>query len=438
MYYESSERTPLVWFHTPYFILHNLIALSVFAYTAISNDGRMTSGTLSCDSRAAALAQIGKQGLRPVKIEEARDAVAAAKKARAATPSLAGHSGKVSGKAVESFTRELANLLAGGVPLSRALALLKREASNLAAKQLWGDIHDDVVGGSALADALAKWPKAFSTVYVAMVRAGEAGGFLDVVLNQIADFRTRETDLKGKVKAAMVYPIILGCLAVAVVVFLLTFFIPQFNGIFQSFGANLPLITQAIIAASNVVKHDGPFVAGVLLLIIIITKRLLTTQAGRRKMEVLTLQVPMLGKVVAHFALVRFARMLGTLVGAGVPLIASLRVAREAIGNQTLADTVNHAIEQVQRGSPLSKALASCPQLFPASVVEMVAVAEETGRLDKELIRLAATYEIDLDRQLRLLVSVAEPLMLFVMASMIGTVVIGMLLPVFDLQDIVH
>jgi type II secretory pathway component PulF len=154
-------------------------------------------------------------------------------------------------------------------------------------------------------------------------------------------------------------------------------------------------------------------------------------------METATLSTPLLGQVVAHFALVRFTRMLGTLVGAGVPLVAALKVAREAIGNQVLADTVSHAIEQVQRGSALSKALASCPQLFPPSVVEMVAVAEETGRLDKELVRVASTYESDLDRQLRLLVSIAEPMMLFIMAGIIGTVVIGMLLPVFNLQQIV-
>jgi type II secretory pathway component PulF len=404
----------------------------------MGKDGRMTSGTLTCDSRAAALQQIGRQGLHPVKIEEARDPAAAAKKARAAEAASAPHTGKVSGKVIEAFTRELANLLAGGVPLSRALALLRREASNPAARQLWSDIHDDVVGGSSLADAMGKWPKSFSTVYLAMVRAGEAGGFLDVVLNQIAEFRTRESDLKGKVKAAMVYPIILACLAVGVVIFLLTFFIPQFQGIFSQFGSNLPLLTQFIVGASNLVKHDGPVVAVAVVIIVVAIKRLLATQAGRRQMELATLSTPLVGQVVAHFALVRFARMLGTLVGAGVPLIAALRVAREAIGNQTLSDTVRSAIEQVQRGTALSKALEGSPRLFPPSVVEMVAVAEETGRLDKELIRLASTYEADLDRQLRMLVSVAEPMMLFLMASIIGTVVIGMLLPVFSLSDVVH
>jgi type II secretory pathway component PulF len=408
--------------------------MSVFAYTALSKDGRRTSGTLSAESRASALAQMSRQGLHPVRIDESKD-TAAAKKAQPLAP---GKVGKVSQRSIESFTRELANLLAGGVPLSRSLQLLRREASNPAAKQLWSDIHDDVVGGTSLADALAKWPRSFSSVYVAMVRAGEAGGFLDVVLGQIAEFRTREADLKGKVKSAMIYPIILGILAVAVVIFLLTFFIPRFSGIFKQFGGNLPGLTLAIIAASNVLKSYGLYVAVAVIGLFIALKRGLTTETGRRRLEVTLLGTPLLGKVIAHFALVRFARMLGTLVGAGVPLIASLRVAREAIGNQTLADTVQHAIEQVQRGSSLSKSLADSPSLFPASVVEMVAVAEETGRLDKELIRMASTYEADLDRQLRMLVAIAEPMMLFIMAGVIGTIVIGMLLPVFNLQDLIH
>jgi type II secretory pathway component PulF len=318
------------------------------------------------------------------------------------------------------------------------MSLLRREAHNAAAKQLWGEIHDDVVGGTALADALAKFPRSFSQVYVAMVRAGEAGGFLDVVLAQIAEFRTREADLKGKVKAAMVYPIILGFLAVGVLIFLLTFFIPRFQTIFTQFGGNLPTLTKIIIGASNIVGSKyGIVVAAVIFVGIVVFRRVIQTEGGRRRFEVTILAVPVLGRVIAHFALVRFSRMLGTLVGAGVPLIASLRVAREAIGNQTLADTVQHAIEEVQRGSSLSKSLVGSTQLFPPSVVEMVAVAEETGRLDKELLRMATSYEADLDRQLRLLVSVAEPAMLFLMASLIGTVVIGMLLPVFNLQDLI-
>jgi type II secretory pathway component PulF len=410
--------------------------MSVFAYTALNKEGRMTSGTLNSDSRSAAMAEMARKGLHPVTIDEAADAGAAARKAQAAALAAAGpRAGKISPRAVESFTRELANLLAGGVPLARALALLKKEASNPAAAQLWSNIYDDVVGGMPLAEAMGKWPRTFSTVYVAMVRAGEAGGFLEVVLSQIADFRAREQDLKGKFKGAMIYPVLLGCVAIGIMVLMLEFFIPRFSTIFTSMGTTLPVLTLVVVGISRVVQHYGLFVLGILIVGGMLLARALDTEAGKRRLEIIMLSTPVLGRVIAHFALVRFARMLGTLVGAGVPLIASLRVAREAIGNQTLADTVGNAIEEVQAGSPLSKSLAACPSLFPASVVEMVAVAEETGRLDKELIRLATAYEIDLDRQLRLLVAVAEPVMLFIMAGIIGTIVISMLLPIFSLWD---
>ncbi len=299
--------------------------MSVFAYTALSKDGRRTSGTLSADSRSSAIAQMSRQGLQPVRIDESKDTAAAAKKVQAASPIA---TLKVSQKAVESFTRELANLLAGGVPLSRALQLLRREASQPAAKQLWSQIHDDVVGGTAFADALGKWPKTFSSVYVAMVRAGEAGGFLEVVLGQISDFRVREADLKGKVKSAMVYPIVLGILMIGVLIFLMTFFIPQFAGLFKEFGGNLPALTQFIVAVSHGVKSYGLFIAGGLVILFITVQRALQTESGRRRVELTILATPVLGQVVAHFALVRFCRMLGTLVGSGVPLIASLRTAR--------------------------------------------------------------------------------------------------------------
>jgi type II secretory pathway component PulF len=409
--------------------------MPAFAYTALAKDGRRTSGTLSAESRAAAITQVTRQGLSPLKVAEAKSEAAAKKKATKEAPVVAG---RVPAKAVEAFTRELANLLAGGVPLSRAMALLRKESSNPAAKQLWTELHEDVVGGTAFADALAKHPKSFSSVYVAMVRAGEAGGFLDVVLAQISDFRTREADLKGKVKAALVYPIVLACLAVGVLIFLMTFFIPRFTGIFAQFGANLPALTLFIIAMSHLVASKwGLAVAAVAVAGGLAVKQASTTKEGKRRLELAMLSTPLLGQVVSHFALVRFTRMLGTLVGAGVSLVTSLRTAREAIGNQTLADTVSHAIEQVQRGEALSQALASSPKLFPASVIEMVAVAEETGRLDKELMRIATTYEADLDRQLRLLVAVGEPMMLFLMAAVIGTIVVGMLLPILNLQDVV-
>ena len=406
--------------------------MAVYAYTAIDRTGRRTAGTIPADNKAAAMDQVISQGLSPVSITESGNGAAAA---AVATPKTAPT--RVPQSAVESFTRELANLLAASLPLSRALHLLRREVSHPGAKHVWSAIHDDVVGGISLAEALEKWPKVFSSVYVAMVRAGEAGGFLHVVLQQIADFRTQEQELKGKVKAAMVYPCVLGLLAIAVLIFLLTFFIPRFSGIFSEFGSKLPWLTQVIVGASNSLKHYGLFLAVGVVIIVVTVKRAADSESGKRFFERMILRAPLVGKVAARFALVRFARMLGTLVGAGVPLVSSLKTAREALGNQTLADAVSHAIDEVQRGQPLSKSLAGNTLLFPASVIEMIAVAEETGRLDKELVRLSTAYQGDLDRNLRMLVALAEPLLLFMMAGLIGTVVVGMLLPVFNLQDLI-
>ena len=403
--------------------------MAVFAYKALDASGESLAGSLTADSRAAALRQIAERGLNPVAVEEE------------ASPSSAPRrlgSGRLSKAAVEGFTRELANLLAAGVPLSRALSILCRETASPAARAQWEAVHDAVVGGMPLADALAQWPRTFSPVYVAMVRAGETGGFLDIALEQIADLRSREQDLKGRVKAALVYPLTLAVIATGVLIFLLTYFIPRFSGIFAEFGAALPPLTRAIVGASRFMTQYGFVLAAAAVAAVVAWRRMIASDSGRRGLERALLGTPALGRVLARFALVRFCRMLGALVGAGVPLVAALRVAREAIGNQTLADAVSEAVDKVERGAPLAEGLASAGALFPPSVVEMVAVAEESSRLDKELVRLATTYEQDLDRRLRMLVALAEPALLFVMAAIIGIVVIGMLLPVFTLQELIR
>jgi type II secretory pathway component PulF len=271
-----------------------------------------------------------------------------------------------------------------------------------------------------------------------MVRAGETGGFIDVALSQIADFQSRDQELKGRVKAALIYPCVLAFIASGVLIFLMTFFIPRFSKIFAEFGGALPIMTRVVVAASQWATRYALGFVVVLVILVLLTRRALASEAGRRAAEWLMFKTPGLGGVVAMFAVVRFCRMLGTLLGSGVPLVAALRVAREAIGHQTLQDAVGKAIEEVQRGASLSRSLAACPQLFTASISEMVAVAEESGRLDKELVRLAAAYEVLLDRRLRMLVSLVEPALLFIMAAIVGTIVVSMLLPVFTLQELIH
>jgi type II secretory pathway component PulF len=321
------------------------------------------------------------------------------------------------------------------VPLSRALVILYKESSNPVVSAKWKEIHDLVIDGMSLADAMARSPETFPRVYTAMVQAGETGGFLDVVLAQIADFQSREKELKSKVMTAMLYPCILLVLALGVLAFLMVFFIPRFQKIFAGFGGSLPLITQIIVGVSDVMRSYGLFVVAAMVVVGLLLRNWFTSEKGRRVWEGLALKAPIVGPLAARFAMARFCRMLGTLLGASVPLVQALNVARKSLGNQILVDAVSQSIERVQEGGRLGQSLADCKGLFPGSVVEMVSVAEESSRLDTELIRVANVTEGDLDRQLKTAVAFAEPAMLFLIAGFIGTIFIGMLLPIFSLQE---
>ncbi len=411
--------------------------MPTFSYRALQSNGTMAEGVLEAPGRPDALRQMETLGLRPVNLSEK---AGTASKNGSAAPKSPGkatfkfEAKKVSAKALENFTRLLSSLLAAGVPLSRALVILYKESTAPVIAAKWKEIHDSVVDGMSLADAMAKSPDTFPRVYVAMVEAGEAGGFLDVVLAQIADFQSREKELKSKVLTAMIYPCILLFLALVVLTVLLVFFIPKFQKVFASVHGSLPLITQLIIGMSTLLRSYGIFVLGGVVAITLLTRAWFTSQKGKRIWEGFVLKAPLVGPLVSQFAMARFCRMLGTLLGAGVPLVHGLNVARKSIGNQILVDAVSQSIERVQQGGRLGQSLANCG-LFPGSIVEMISVAEESGRLDTELVRLANVTEVDLDRHLKTAVAFAEPLMLFLIAGFIGVIFVGMLLPIFSLQD---
>ena len=412
--------------------------MPVFEYRALQADGAIAEGRLEAAGRQEAFSQIAGLGLRPVSLSE-RNA-GSTPQGFALPPALGSVSffkkaHKVSSRALENFTRLLSSLLAAGVPLSRALVILHKESSNPVAQAKWKEIHDMVVDGMSLADSMAKSPDTFPRVYTAMVQAGETGGFLDLVLAQIADFHAREKDLRSKVMAAMLYPTVLLVLALAVLIFLLTFFIPKFQTIFSGLGAALPLPTQIVLAASHVVRNYGLLVLVGMVIVTMLARGWFASEKGRRVWEGLMLRAPLVGPLVAQFAMARFCRMLGTLLGAGVPLVQGLNVARKSIGNQILVDAVSQSIERVQQGGQLGASLGDCRGLFPSSVLEMISIAEESGRLDQELVRIATVTEGDLDRELKTAVAFAEPLLLFFIAAFIGTIFISMVLPIFTMQE---
>ncbi|MGA2543109.1 MAG: type II secretion system F family protein [Verrucomicrobiota bacterium] len=419
--------------------------MPLFQYKAFQASGAVAEGQLEAGGRQEAFRQMEEKGLKPISLSErAAPKVAGAKGAAsdAGAPAGAGTglslnlgSKKVSARMLENFTRLLSSLLAAGVPLSRALVILCKEASNPVAQAKWKGVYDSVVDGVTLADSMATMPETFPRVYVAMVSAGETGGFLDLVLAQIADFQVRERDLRSKVLAAVLYPAILLVLAICVLVFLMTFFIPRFQKMFEGFNAQLPLITRIIVGVSHLIRSYGLYMLAGIVIIVFSVRKWVKSEEGKRKWEGLLLKLPVLGPLTSQFAMARFCRMLGTLLNAGVPLVQALNVARKSIGNQILVDAVSNSIERVKEGAQLGTSLSDCRNLFPGSVLEMISVGEESGKLDAELVRIAVVTEADLDRNLKTAVALAEPALLFCIAAFVGTIFIGMLIPIFSLQE---
>ncbi len=404
-----------------------------FQYKALNSGGVLDAGSIQASNRPDAFDKIKQLGLQLVHLEETAEGGAGLAKSDGI--SLPWKQRRISFKMLGTFTRLLSSLLAAGVPLSKALTILYRETTDPAASKKWREVHDLVVDGVSLSDAMSRSPETFPTVYTAMVEAGETGGFLDLVLEQIAEFQARDKELRGKVISAMIYPAVLMFLAIAVLIFLMVFFIPRFKTLFEGFDAALPMLTQVIVTASEFSQRYGIFIIIAMAFLVYLARTWVTSERGRRIYERWLLTAPVIGPLSSQFAMARFSRMLGTLIHAGVPLVSGLNVAQRSIGNQILTDAIEDSVESVKKGESLARSLGNCSLLFSGATVEMISVAEESSRLDKELIRLAEVTEKELDQQLKTAVALMEPLMLFFIAAFIGTIFVGMVIPIFTIQD---
>ena len=398
-----------------------------FRYSALNENGKTVKGVIDALDHSDAIRRLEVQQLSPMDVQQQ-------------------HGGKTASGGTKhlpmakmlDFSRQLGGLLSAGVPMSRALTVIEKETTHPVAKTIWHDIHQRVQDGQSLAQAMQAQGAIFPSVHIAMVRAGEAGGFLDVVLAQVADFLEKQRELRTRVLGALIYPALLGVIATAVVVFLLIWFIPKFEEIFEQFGQQLPLLTRFIQGVSAILTEHGIWAAVGLLIVVVGTRFALATPKGKYVFERAVLNTPGLKHAVFQLSRVRFCRMLGTLLEAGVPLLRALSVAREAAGGQIMQQQLLQTESRVQQGEALSQSLSAAPQLIPLSVMETISVAEASGSLSQELKRLANYQEKELDRRLKTLVALVEPLLLMVMAAMVGTIVVGMLLPVFDLWGAVQ
>ncbi|MGE9293087.1 MAG: type II secretion system F family protein, partial [Puniceicoccales bacterium] len=347
------------------------------------------------------------------------------------------------GKAINTegltiFTRQLATLLQAGLPLLRSLEVMIRQEKNAAFRDILSQIADNVRSGNNLSDGLAQHPKIFEPIYINMIRAGEAGGVLDVVLSRLAKFMEKNLKTKKKVKSAMVYPVVVVCVAIIIVALLLIFIVPRFQKIFSDMlgGAELPKLTQIVINLSNLItpKSFGSagIMIGVIIAVIIGFRFLLKSGPGSLAKDWLALKTPKIGDLASKAAVSRFTRTFGTLLSSGVPILQALQITRDIIGNAILSKALDRVHDRVRDGEPLAAPLEQ-QRVFPTMVTSMIDVGEETGELPEMLNRIADNYDEDVDNAVNSITSIIEPIMIVMLAVIVGTIVIALFLPIIEI-----
>jgi general secretion pathway protein F len=396
-----------------------------FTYEAMATGGARTQGTLVANSEREVMTMLDARGLFPVRIAPVKP-LAAGKGTRR----------RVRSRHLATFYSQLADLLHSGVPLLRSLDILERQSAQPALSEVLRDVRARVAEGTGLAQSMSQHPRVFDDLAVSMVRAGQEGGFLEDVLRRIADFTEHQEDLKARVTGAMAYPVFLAVVGFLVLNVLVIFFVPRFEPIFAKLEekGELPALTVAIVGLSHALQNYGVFVLAAGVGLYFLFRRWARTDAGRLRLDALRLRLPGAGKIYLHLALSRFARILGTMLHNGIPILQALRIAKDSTGNKVLADAIEKSAENVKSGDSLAKPLAASHH-FPRDVVEMVAVGEESNNLEKVLIDIANALEKRTSRQLDLFVRLLEPVMLLVMAIFTLIIVAGLLLPVFKMSS---
>lgn len=396
--------------------------MPTFAYKARSLTGQLESGTLVADSSAAVARMLGERALMPVQVNE----VAAQQ-----TSFLTGGMRRVPQSKVGVIYEQLSDLLKAGVPVLRAIDVLSKQAGHSGLTRVLREVHQGVAGGDTLADAMSKHPQAFPDLHVSMIRAGEKGGFIEEVLSRLSQFVTRQDELRNKFLGAMIYPTVLLFGLIGAFTFLMAFVVPKIRYLIED-QPNLPTATIIVFAVNDMFSKHFAVMGGVLLVLGIIVYAALQSEGGKRFMAVAQLRVFGVGRIYTMVALCRFCRIFGTLLASGIPILQALRIAKDSTGNIILAESIDKATENVRSGESLAVPLGACG-LFPPAVINMIAVAEESNTLEKVLIEIAESNEARTARQIDLAVRMLEPLMLLLMAALVGFIAVALLVPILQM-----
>ncbi|MEE2735010.1 MAG: type II secretion system F family protein [Verrucomicrobiota bacterium] len=416
-----------------------------FQYIALDAKGDQTTGTVQAGAEADAVAQLRAQGLYPTQvIQEGKGKLSvagkkAAAKARGKRKARGKTGGRIKPKILMIFTRQLATLIDSGLPLLRGLTVLGKQEPNPVLRGTINSLADSVQGGSTFSESLAQHPRIFDKLYVNMVKAGELGGVLEVVLTRLAEYQEKAHKLKNKIVAAMVYPVIVMFIAVAILTFLMLFIVPKFKEMFADMGgAELPTISKVVFGFSdfmmaiNFIVPNAVWILFSLFGVWVIFQFWGRTKGGRRILDTIKLRIPLFGEIQRKSAVSRFSRTLGTLVTSGVPILQALNITKETAGNVVISEAINKVHESVKEGESIVQPLQAS-KVFPSMVISMVDVGEETGQLPEMLLKIADVYDDEVDNAVTALTSVLEPIMIVFLALVVGAIVFALFLPLIKI-----
>ncbi len=412
--------------------------MATYAYEAMNREGQAVKAEVEALSSEDALSKIRNLGLFPTRIREKggkKAAPGAAGKKKAGTTIAFG---KVPQKVVVQFTRQLSTLQDAGLPILRSLQILHEQQKPGLMRNILRDVAEDVEGGSTLSEAFAKQPKAFNRLYVNMVAAGETGGVLDVILQRLAEFMEKAQRLKRKVTGAMVYPICVVSFAVGIVAGIMIVVVPKFQEIFEDFGTTLPSVTVMLINVADWFIKGSPPGWAVLLFtpigVFLAMKLIRQSKGGRYVVDMGTLKLPVLGKILEKTSVARFTRTLGTLISAGVPILEAINITKDTSGNEVYARALGQVHDAIREGDSFANPLRAS-KVCDAIVVNMIDVGEETGDLDKMLMKVADNYDEEVDILVGSLVSLLEPMLVMGLGGVVGFIVVALFLPLVSLIE---
>jgi len=410
--------------------------MPVFVYVARSRSGERVEGNVNAVDRRTALMQIERQGFVPITVDEKTAAVTAEKKIKIDWKNLFRLRGrdKMRARDMLIFTTELSDLLASGMKLGNALNTLSRRRTSQSYDNIIKALRDDVLRGTSLSQAMAQFPETFPSLYISLIRAGEAAGNLSEIMQRIVRHYERLQDAKEKVVMALVYPGIVITVGIGTLIFSMVFVIPRFSMIFRDLGSTLPLPTRILIGLSSFMIHYGWLILILLVILVVFFRRWLRTETGRAIWDGLNLKMPLLRDIVQASAFSQFARTLGMLIGNGVPVLDALSISEKTVQNTVIASEIRNARDRVTDGTSISKPL-SAGKVFPQMLTDMLAIGEETGDMGGALNHIARRYENNLDRSIKIFTTVLEPVLIVLMAVVVGFVAISILLAVFEVTN---